>query len=72
MYHLGGHPNIVQLVEVYESTEAIHMVMELCSGGDWFQRLIESGTYSEEYAAETLRKLLETLSYCHSLGVVHR
>lgn len=30
------------------------------------------GTYSEVMAAQTTRTILETLAYCHSLGVVHR
>ena len=45
---------------------------ELCEGGDYFQRLLAHGTYSEVQAAATTRTILETLSYCHSLGVVHR
>lgn len=47
-------------------------LQELCEGGNWFQRLIEHGTYSESQAAETIRTLLKTLQYCHSVGVVHR
>ena len=30
------HPNIVRLEEVYESTNEIYIVQELCLGGDFF------------------------------------
>ncbi|KAG1660128.1 hypothetical protein FOA52_003788 [Chlamydomonas sp. UWO 241] len=72
LFHLVGHPNVVQLHEVFEDEHALHLVMELCEGGDWFERLIASGTYSEDMAAVTVRKMLESIAYCHSLGVVHR
>ena len=48
------------------------LLQELCEGGDWFDRLLNGGSYSERHAAEAARALLETVSYCHSLGVVHR
>ncbi|GAX73140.1 hypothetical protein CEUSTIGMA_g593.t1 [Chlamydomonas eustigma] len=72
MFHLGGHTNIIQLHEVYEDDDAIHLVLELCSGGDWFERLLAHGTYSERQAAMTTKSVLKALCYCHSLGVVHR
>ena len=36
------HPHIVQLVEVFEDTKYIHVVQELCRGGELYQRV---GTY---------------------------
>jgi calcium-dependent protein kinase len=72
MYHLGGHPNLVQLHEVYEDDESIHLILELCEGLNWFQRLLAKGTYSERHTANSARVLLKALAYCHSLGVVHR
>lgn len=35
------HPNIVRIEEVYESTNEIYIVQELCLGGDLFDRLDE-------------------------------
>lgn len=34
---------VVGLREVYEDDEELHLVMELCMGGDWFERLITYG-----------------------------
>ncbi len=45
---------------------------EMCSGGDWFDRLLKNGPHTEGTLSRTARVMLETLSFCHSLGVVHR
>lgn len=57
---------------MYEDAESIHLILELCRGGDWFERLLSGGTFSEEQAALATQSVLKTLSYCHSLGVIHR
>lgn len=36
------HPNIVKLYEVYETENAIYLIMELLSGGELYTRLIHS------------------------------
>ena len=28
------HPNIVKLFEIFESADSIHMILELCTGGE--------------------------------------
>ncbi len=35
--HLSGHPNLVNVKEVYEDRRELHIVMELCEGGELFQ-----------------------------------
>lgn len=72
LYHLAGHPNIMQLQEVFEDDLAVYLVLELCSGGDWFESLIKGGTYSEVQTAANVRTMLQAIHYCHQLGVVHR
>ena len=32
MYHLRGHPNIIELHGVYEDRNNVHLVMDLCNG----------------------------------------
>jgi hypothetical protein len=34
---------VVGLREVYEDEEDLHLIMELCQGGDWFEHLIKHG-----------------------------
>lgn len=66
------HPNIIKLYEVFEDHQYIHLVMELCNGGELFTQLIEKGRYSEGEAAGIIYSLLNALSHLHSLHIVHR
>ncbi|MCO5581958.1 hypothetical protein L7F22_035847 [Adiantum nelumboides] len=72
MYHLTGHPNIVELRGAYEDEESVHLVMELCEGGELFDRIIAKGKYSERAAAGLCRTIMGVVQTCHSLGVIHR
>eukprot|EP00897_Mesotaenium_endlicherianum_P007525 jgi/Mesen1/6800/ME000035S06183 len=72
MHHLSGHPNIVKLKDAYEDKQSVHIVMELCAGGELFDRIIARGHYSERAAASLCRTIVQVVEYCHSLGVMHR
>ncbi|VAH65122.1 unnamed protein product [Triticum turgidum subsp. durum] len=72
MYHLAGQPNIVELKGAYEDKQSVHLVMELCAGGELFDRIIAKGKYTERAAAALLRTIVEIIHTCHSLGVIHR
>ncbi|XBI19811.1 hypothetical protein VPH35_061245 [Triticum aestivum] len=72
MYHLAGQPNIVELKGAYEDKQSVHLVMELCAGGELFDRIIAKGKYTERAAASLLRTIVEIIHTCHSLGVIHR
>jgi calcium-dependent protein kinase len=50
----------------------VHIVMELCIGGELFDSIVASGSYSERKAATAFRKMVDMLHHCHSLGVMHR
>jgi serine/threonine protein kinase len=50
----------------------VHMIMELCEGGDLVHRITTRGSYTERDAAQVTRTLLEVLAYAHDMGVVHR
>lgn len=72
MHHMAGHPNVIQIVEAYEDAVAVHVVMELCAGGELFDRIIQRGHYTEKKAAELTRIIVGVVEACHSLGVMHR
>ncbi|KAL2316882.1 hypothetical protein Fmac_030758 [Flemingia macrophylla] len=72
MHHLSGQPNIVELVNVYEDKHSVHLVMELCAGGELFDRIIAKGHYTERAAASLLRTIVQIVHTCHSMGVIHR
>ncbi|KAF4533376.1 hypothetical protein B566_EDAN002774 [Ephemera danica] len=66
------HPNIIGLREVFETRTEIQLVLELVTGGELFERIVERGHYSEQDAASAVRQILSALEYMHSHGVVHR
>ncbi|XP_042473359.1 calcium-dependent protein kinase 2-like [Zingiber officinale] len=72
MYHLTGQPNIVELKGAFEDKHSVHLVMELCAGGELFDRIIAKGHYTESAAAALLRTIVQIVHTCHSMGVIHR
>ncbi|KAJ8771512.1 hypothetical protein K2173_026689 [Erythroxylum novogranatense] len=72
MTRLSGHPNVVDLKAVYEDEDYVHLVMELCAGGELFHQLERHGRYHEADARVLFRHLMQVILYCHELGVVHR
>ncbi|XP_039011839.1 calcium-dependent protein kinase 3-like [Hibiscus syriacus] len=71
MHHLTGHRNIVELKGAYEDRHSVNLIMELCAGGELFDRIIEKGHYSEREAANLCRQILMVVHNCHSMGVIH-
>ncbi|KAI9086553.1 hypothetical protein K1719_031637 [Acacia pycnantha] len=72
MSTLPDHPNIVKLKATYEDNENVHLVMELCEGGELFDRIVARGHYSERAAATVARTIAEVVRMCHANGVMHR
>ena len=67
-----NHPHIIHLEDVYEVPERIYMVMEIMSGGELFDYVVEKGTLSEEEASRFLRQISSALAYMHNRGIIHR
>lgn len=77
MAQIGGHPNIIELLEVLEliqdSKATLFLVLEYINGGELFDRIKLSnvGT-SDIFARQYFTQLLSGINYCHQRGVVHR
>ncbi|XP_071396938.1 calcium/calmodulin-dependent protein kinase type IV [Centroberyx affinis] len=67
-----SHPNIIRLKEIFETETDIALVLELVTGGELFDRIVERGYYSERDAAHVIKQILEAVAYLHENGVVHR
>jgi len=70
--HLAGHPNVVQLRGTYEDKGYVHLVMELCEGGELFDRIADKGHFTERQAAEVVRTVVSVVHHCHTMNVIHR
>jgi calcium/calmodulin-dependent protein kinase I len=70
--HRIQHPNCATLFEMFETPKKIYMVLELLSGGELFDRVVEKGSYSEKEASEVIRDVALAIKYIHEQGIVHR
>ncbi|XP_072774945.1 calcium/calmodulin-dependent protein kinase type 1G isoform X2 [Taeniopygia guttata] len=66
------HENIVTLEDIYESTTHFYLVMQLVSGGELFDRILERGVYTEKDASLVILQVLTAVKYLHENGIVHR
>jgi calcium-dependent protein kinase len=69
---LVDHPNIIKLYETYEDSKYIHMVMEMCVGGDLFENIVKKVRYTELKAAKLIYRIIGAVNYLHNMNVVHR
>ncbi|KAM0826012.1 hypothetical protein ACQ4PT_069162 [Festuca glaucescens] len=87
MRSLPSHANVVRLREAFEDSDAVYLVMEVCEGGELFDRIVARGHYTERAAASVMRTIMEVvqtrwtengvqyitfLQHCHKNGVMHR
>ncbi|GAB4830867.1 Calcium-dependent protein kinase 15 [Ancistrocladus abbreviatus] len=70
--HLSGQPNIVEFRGAYEDRQSVHVVMELCTGGELFDQITARGHYSERDAARIIMQIVMAVHVCHFMGVLHR
>ncbi|KAL4463768.1 hypothetical protein ABPG72_022822 [Tetrahymena utriculariae] len=66
------HPNIIKLYETFEDDRNIYLVMEVCEGGELFDRIIEKGRFTEIEARSIFSQIMQAINYCHSNGIAHR
>jgi len=69
---LMDHPHIVKLYETFEDHRNIYLVMEICAGGELFDRIIESGHFTEVQAAILIQQIVRAIYYMHENHVCHR
>lgn len=66
IYLKMDHPNIVRLLQVYETQQDVTLVMEYCSGGSLADRLVSLGNFSEAAALDATKQILMAVQYCHN------
>ncbi|XP_033879895.2 caM kinase-like vesicle-associated protein [Acipenser ruthenus] len=66
------HPNILQLVDVFETRKEYFIFLELATGREVFDWILDQGYYSERDTSNVIRQVMEAVAYLHSLHIVHR
>ncbi|KAD4586493.1 hypothetical protein R6Q59_035190 [Mikania micrantha] len=69
---VSPHCNVIQLHDVCEDTSGVHLVLELCSGGELFDRIVSQERYSEAEAAKVVQQIASGLAALHRANVIHR
>jgi len=70
---LGNHPAIIQLIDMDEGAmNQIRLVLELCEGGELYDRIQQKQFYPEAEAKILIRNLLEAVGFFHGKGIMHR
>ncbi|KAK7258633.1 hypothetical protein RIF29_24214 [Crotalaria pallida] len=70
--YLSPHPNILQISDVFEDTDSLSIVTELCQPNFTLFDRISDHPLSEPEASSMMKNLLEAVSHCHKLGIAHR
>ena len=50
----------------------MHLVEELASGGELFDRIIELGLFCEKDAVHLIHQVFDGIQYLHTHGMIHR
>ncbi|KAI3974542.1 hypothetical protein MKX01_020314 [Papaver californicum] len=66
------HPNIVGLKDIHVDKESTQIVMELCEGGNLFDRMDSEGRFTERIAANIFKTIVEVINELHRHRIMHR
>ncbi|CAB3221889.1 unnamed protein product [Arctia plantaginis] len=66
------HPCIISTEEVFDSQEAVYIVLELMQGGELFDRITKQGHLTEHFTRFLFRQMVLAVKYLHSRGITHR
>lgn len=68
----AGHPNIIELHDVFQTATFVFLVLEMCKGGELFEHLNNAVKLSEKRTRFVMRQLFEAVEYIHRKNIVHR
>ena|SRR3989338_599803 len=66
------HPNVINLEDVFAEEKRLYLVLELVTGGELFDKIVELGSYTEKDARGVVRQILDAVRYLHENNIVHR
>jgi len=64
------HPDIVRIMEFYNTEDNYYIINEYCPGGELFEQI--NYQFSETQIAVMFRQILSGLAYLHSKNIIHR
>jgi len=77
-----NHPSIIKIYDTYEDDKFLHMVVEICKGGELYDYIVKPKNKknrnemlncpSEEVAAVIVHQIVDAVAYLHDHNIVHR
>jgi serine/threonine protein kinase len=71
-WNARGRGLIVRLHEVFEDERFVHLILELCAGGELYQRQSQIGVFNEMQAKTLIQQMLSAVAHLHRHFVAHR
>ena len=66
------HPNILRLIEVVETADELHLITEICRGGELFDQLDAVDTFSEHECRLVVAQIAGAVAHLHlAHGIAH-
>lgn len=69
---LNEHPNILLMIDYFETSEAFYLVTDLALGGELFERVVKKGKLSFVDTSEVLNSLVSAVAHLHKNSIAHR
>lgn len=70
---IGSHPNVVNLLQSFETQNHVYLVLEFCSNGDLYEAIrLGKGPLETEHVRDFMFQLIGAIEHMHSRGIYHR
>ncbi|KAK4705875.1 hypothetical protein P7C70_g339, partial [Phenoliferia sp. Uapishka_3] len=66
------HPNVLRLIDVWETTSELYLIMEYVPGGELFDYLVRKGKLGADEALHYFQQIISGVDYCHRFNICHR
>lgn len=71
MMNLLHHKRLISLYDAYETPKNMIVIMELVTGGELFEKIVEDDNLSEKQVIRYMRQVLYGVQHMHQKSMVH-
>lgn len=71
MMNLLHHKRLIQLYDAYETKQDMIVIMELVTGGELFEKVVEEDNLTEKQVIRYMKQVLYGVQHMHRKQMVH-